>query len=251
MNTANFDKNDKNQLFIEEMLGTGSYRELVGNEQAQDLPYRVAVFDSVTLQERQFGFADKRSAMTAEALLQGPQLFCLTPEEAPAISSMPATNRVAATRKACFAIDSAHSEDLAAITALDADQWGQWANTHALYRQLLDVLPSSIKIARGVSSEVLGFGVNLSNSTTRQGWILSVDVATQYRGLGIGRGIAEALIQELESQGCKTITAMISPDNGASMRLFRSLGFVPEKLERDYFGPGNAQVRFVRQSACN
>jgi ribosomal protein S18 acetylase RimI-like enzyme len=251
MNTANLNKDDKNQFFIEEMLGTGSYRELVGDEKAPDLPYRVTVFDSVTLQERQFGFAEKRGAMTAEALLQGPQIFCLTPEEAPAISSIPTTSRVAAARKACFEIDSAYSEDIATITALDAGQWGRWANTHALYRQLLDVLPSNIKIARGVLGEVLGFGVNLFNSTTKQGWILSVDVAPQYRGLGIGRGIAKALIQELESQGCETITAMIAPDNGASMPLFRSLGFVPEKLERDYFGPGNAQVRLVRQSTCN
>ena len=100
--------------------------------------------------------------MTAEVLLQGPQLFCLTPEEALAVSSIPATNRVAATRKACFAIDSAYSEDIATITALDNDQWGRWANTHALYRQLHDVLPSNIKITRGVLGEVLGFGVNLN-----------------------------------------------------------------------------------------
>lgn len=249
MKTADVVKGHENQCVIEQALGVGAYREITDDQGCSDLPYRLAAFDGLALRERRFGFADQGEAIVAEALLQQTPGWFGVHEESSSGKSPSAPNSVAATRRAGFVIDNAFREDVATITALDANQWGRWANTYPLYRQLLDVLPSNIKIARGVLGEVLGFGVNLYNPTTKQGWILSVDVAPQYRGLGIGRGIAEALITELESQGCNTVVAMIAPNNSQSMRLFRLLGFVPKEVEKDYFGPGHAQIRFVRESA--
>lgn len=54
---------------------------------------------------------------------------------------------------------------------------------------------------------------------------LSLYVATASRGRGVGRLLLRALIDESERQGIWTLQAGIFPENEASLRLHRGLGF--------------------------
>lgn len=54
---------------------------------------------------------------------------------------------------------------------------------------------------------------------------LSVYVATAARGRGVGRALLQALVEESERQGIWTLQAGIFPENEASLRLHRDLGF--------------------------
>lgn len=54
---------------------------------------------------------------------------------------------------------------------------------------------------------------------------LSVYIAAAARGRGVGRALLTSLIQESEHQGIWALQAGIFPENEASLRLHRALGF--------------------------
>jgi phosphinothricin acetyltransferase len=54
---------------------------------------------------------------------------------------------------------------------------------------------------------------------------VSIYVRDQRRGQGIGRALLERLIAESEQEGIWTLQAGVFPENTASLRLHRSLGF--------------------------
>ena len=54
---------------------------------------------------------------------------------------------------------------------------------------------------------------------------LSVYVAAEARGRGVGRALLAALVRESEAAGLWTLQAGVFPENTASLSLHRSLGF--------------------------
>jgi L-amino acid N-acyltransferase YncA len=54
---------------------------------------------------------------------------------------------------------------------------------------------------------------------------VSVYIATEARGQGVGRQLLAALVAESEAQGLWTLQAGIFPENTASVRLHEALGF--------------------------
>jgi phosphinothricin acetyltransferase len=54
---------------------------------------------------------------------------------------------------------------------------------------------------------------------------VSIYVATEHRGEGLGRALLEALISSSESNGIWTLQAGIFPENVASIRLHKRCGF--------------------------
>lgn len=51
------------------------------------------------------------------------------------------------------------------------------------------------------------------------------DVASEARGLGIGKALLQALISSTENGGIWTIQASVFPENGPSLRLHDAVGF--------------------------
>ncbi len=62
---------------------------------------------------------------------------------------------------------------------------------------------------------------------------VSVYVAEEHRGRGIGRQLLAALVQAARRLGHHALLARISADNEVSIRLHESLGFVPVGLMRE------------------
>lgn len=53
-------------------------------------------------------------------------------------------------------------------------------------------------------------------------FVWQVAVADAYRGHGIARRMLDRLGDEMERRGCRYLTATVTPDNTASMRMFSS-----------------------------
>ena len=83
-------------------------------------------------------------------------------------------------------------------------------------------------IARDVNGHIVGW-VALSKVSNRCVYAgvaeVSIYVATEARGWGVGRALMEAVIRESEEAGIWTLQGGVFPENGASVRLLESCGF--------------------------
>jgi len=102
---------------------------------------------------------------------------------------------------------------------IEAPSWEAWDQGH---------LPHSRLVAIDDSGRVLGWAA-LSPVSGRcvYGGVaeVSVYVAAEARGQGVGRQLLAALITEAEAQGTWTLQAGIFPENTPSIKLHENLGF--------------------------
>jgi L-amino acid N-acyltransferase YncA len=100
----------------------------------------------------------------------------------------------------------------------DAPSGEAWDQTH---------LPFARLVARH-GEEVVGWAA-LSPVSRRRAYAgvaeVSVYVAQEHRGEGIGRALLEALIKESEQQGIWTLQAGVFPENAATIKLHKHCGF--------------------------
>ena len=100
----------------------------------------------------------------------------------------------------------------------EVPSWERWDAAH---------LPFA-RIVTTVGEAVMGWAA-LNRVSTREVYSgvaeVSVYVADECRGQGLGRVLLEALIEESESNGVWTLQASIFPENAASIRLHRQCGF--------------------------
>ncbi len=100
----------------------------------------------------------------------------------------------------------------------EAPSWEQWDEAHHAHGRFV--------ARRG--SEILGW-VALSPVSRRRCYAgvaeVSVYVAAEWRGRGVGRALLEAVIAASESHGVWTLTAGTFAENTASLRLQESCGF--------------------------
>ena len=100
----------------------------------------------------------------------------------------------------------------------DAPIWEVWNNTH---------LPAPRLVA--VSAGTIVGWAALSRVSARSVYAgvaeVSVYVAGEWHGRGIGRALLEALVNESERIGIWTLQASIFPENVPSISLHQSLGF--------------------------
>ena len=100
----------------------------------------------------------------------------------------------------------------------EAPTWTTWNNSH---------LPAPRLVA--VSRDVLGGWAALGPVSARPVYAgvaeVSVYVAEQMRGAGVGGFLLKALLRESEENGIWTLQASIFPENVASISLHNSCGF--------------------------
>jgi L-amino acid N-acyltransferase YncA len=146
-----------------------------------------------------------------------------------------------------FVVRTALPQDVATIVAVDRAIWSDWANPPTLYRQLIDLFPESIFVAHTQDGRYAGCAVGLVRPQPAIGWILSVDLAEEFRGKGLGKLFISELLAVFRRLHVSKVVAIIDPENTASQRLFSSLGFERCGLESDYFGMHKHQQRWERR----
>lgn len=100
----------------------------------------------------------------------------------------------------------------------EAPSWERWDAAH---------LPFARMVAR--HAEIIAGWAALSPISQRcvYGGVAEVSVylSSDYRGIGLGKRLLAALIEESERNGIWTLQAGIFPENGASIRLHLAWGF--------------------------
>lgn len=99
-----------------------------------------------------------------------------------------------------------------------APTWERWDTSHR----------KTCRLVATDGGRVSGWAA-LSNVSAREVYAgvaeVSVYVASDARGRGVGRALLEALVRESESDGVWTLQASIFPENVASLALHRACGF--------------------------
>lgn len=94
--------------------------------------------------------------------------------------------------------------------------------------------PDGFVLAIGSQSSILGYcwtKVDRSQTLDRPlGEIFVIGVDPTARGLGLGRALVLAALQDLQASGLETATLHVDATNEAALKMYRSLGF----LDYDY-----------------
>lgn len=99
----------------------------------------------------------------------------------------------------------------------EAPSWEQWDAAH-----------TALRIVAERDGAVLGWGAlsPVSSRCCYQGvGEVSVYVAEDARGAGVGRALLDELVERSEQDGYWTLTAGVFPENEASIRLHKACGF--------------------------
>jgi phosphinothricin acetyltransferase len=102
---------------------------------------------------------------------------------------------------------------------VDAPSWGAWDATHLPFARLAATSQDDLVIGWAALSRVSSRSVYAGVAE------VSVYVAADARGFGIGKALLQQLIHESEINGIWTLQAGIFPENRPSIALHQKLGF--------------------------
>ncbi len=109
---------------------------------------------------------------------------------------------------------------------------GNWGDRAGFFEWAL-AQPSCRPVVAEEDGVVVGTGVGTANG--RVGWVGTIFVDAERRGGGLGRALTEAVIDDLETRGCRT-QVLIATDAGR--RLYERMGFEVLTEQRVFSTPG-------------
>jgi GNAT superfamily N-acetyltransferase len=101
--------------------------------------------------------------------------------------------------------------------------------------------PACIPIVADHDGAIVGTGVGTANGAV--GWIGSIFIDPGHRGRGLGRALTQAIIDGLESRGCRTLLLVATSEG---RRLYERMGFEVQTHYRILEAPGLPAAREPR-----
>lgn len=135
----------------------------------------------------------------------------------------------------------AFSGDLAVVTALEEELFGGIAYPLYFFRQVLDAYGSSFLVAED-DSGIVGYVVAVRSEDVLTGWFWSLGVRHDRQRRGVGRILVSRVMDQMKSAGIKRMLLTVEPENVNAIALYKSLGFEKNRMESDYFGPGEDRL---------
>jgi ribosomal-protein-alanine N-acetyltransferase len=134
-------------------------------------------------------------------------------------------------------IRAATEEDLPHIVRLDAEAFPADPYPYFVLRQLLASFPDFVFVVE--DGEDLGGYVLSTPPNAARSWILSLGIAPDLRGQGLGRQLMTHILTHLRAEGVHSVSLSVEPGNDTAVALYESLGFAPDPdgPRKDYFGP--------------
>jgi ribosomal protein S18 acetylase RimI-like enzyme len=103
-------------------------------------------------------------------------------------------------------------------------------------------------VADDEDGQLAGFLIGfLSQTEPEEAYIHFVGVAPEQRGSGLGRELYERFFESVHGAGRTIVRCVTSPVNQGSVAFHEALGFEVERVARDYDGPGEDRVLFVKR----
>lgn len=132
--------------------------------------------------------------------------------------------------------------DIETIAALDRAVFGDTRSypTDFFYQQL-ELQPPLLQVA-AIGSLVVGYAVGALSPASAEGWVLSVAVEAKWRAHGLGAALTSAVSSSLAAGGASTILLSVEETNRAALHLYKKLGFVVTRTERNFLGPSEDRL---------
>lgn len=124
-------------------------------------------------------------------------------------------------------------EDLGAIAAIEAasfaDPWSE-----AEFASVLETPHTIFLVAEpGENSGIVGYVIAMA--VLDQAEILNVAVSPGHRGAGLGGGLLDAALLEVERRGAESVFLEVRVSNTAARALYASRGFVEVSRRKNYY----------------
>lgn len=135
----------------------------------------------------------------------------------------------------------ANEEDLADLLSVDGEAFGSLAYPPFVLRQLFDVHRDCWLVAEHRNA-LIGYSLAAPTLDRTEGWLLALAVRKTFRGQGHGRRLLAASLATLRKEGINTFRLTVDPNNADAVLLYERAGFLVEKMENDYLGPGEHRL---------
>lgn len=136
--------------------------------------------------------------------------------------------------------------DFCALLKVEHDAFGGDGYSPYFLKMVPQLYPLTCFVAT-VDESLVGYSLGARDGHDESiGWILTVAVMPARQGQGIGKALAERLVQAMQSLGMTTLILTVEPSNPA-IELYAQLGFVEAKLEIDCYGPGKDRLYMERK----
>jgi len=124
-------------------------------------------------------------------------------------------------------------EDLSAIAAIEsasfADPWSE-----AEFASVLET-PHTIFLVAEAEKKSGIVGYVIAMSVIDQAEILNIAVPPEHRGAGLGGGLLDAALLEVERRGAESVFLEVRVSNVAARALYSSRGFVEVSRRKNYY----------------
>ena len=139
----------------------------------------------------------------------------------------------------------ASTADVLALAELEQATYQSEGYPVALFYQAIAQWPQTQLVATAVTTDtVQGYIMAAPGEQTDDLWIMSLLVASEARGQGLGKQLLQALLESTKQQSnnYRTATLTVAPHNTAAIALYQQQGFVQLTLKPDFMGPGEDRL---------
>jgi [ribosomal protein S18]-alanine N-acetyltransferase len=137
--------------------------------------------------------------------------------------------------------------DLDQVTELERAVFGDEAWTRRMLAEELEQQPSSrYYLVADDDGLIVGYAGLLSVGW--QGDVLTLAVATDRWGKGIGSRLLDALLAEAARRRCTEVFLEVRTDNARAQQLYRRHDFTEIGIRRGYYQPSGADALVMRRS---
>lgn len=147
---------------------------------------------------------------------------------------------------ASMRIAPAQSEDLPQLALLEQRVFETVVYPEFFFRQAHDLWPDFLLLAWN-HGQLAGY---ILAAPAQQGphsiGILSLAVAPEFRGAGVGAALLNALLLQLP-QDCQRLWLTVAPENLQAVKLYTKFGFHQEKHLENYYGQGEHRLILAKQ----
>ncbi|WP_236757847.1 GNAT family N-acetyltransferase [Aeromonas cavernicola] len=127
-----------------------------------------------------------------------------------------------------------------AIWQLEAQIFGDELYPPLFFRQAMDLWPDLLLVAEH-QGQLLGYILGAVGQDRSQGWLLSLAILADARGLGLAQRLIAQLEQNLRQVPIVSVRLTVSPDNPAR-QLYECLDYQRLTQVDDYFGPNESRL---------
>ena len=137
-------------------------------------------------------------------------------------------------------ISPASATDIAAIAELEYSYYATEGYPSALFYQALQQWPHGLWVAK--QQQLLGYLLIAPASTLGMHWLMSMLIAQEARGQGIGKRLLQQVLADTDE--LTQVRLSVASDNHAAQHVYQQCGFQKIAEVNDFFGPGSHRWLF-------